>query len=128
MARELQGFIDESVSDEEFVLGGYIAPAAVWVQFSKDWEELLPLALRDRAGKHYFKMSEMAARRMDRVPAFYAIVDRYSELIPISCRMNLGEFASAQQRLANLARSVDWEFHLGNWTNPYFFLFRLMLD
>jgi hypothetical protein len=62
MARDFKAFIDGSACppDGDFVLGGYIARAETWAQFTKDWEELLPLGTRAKNGNFHFKMSEMA--------------------------------------------------------------------
>jgi Protein of unknown function (DUF3800) len=129
MVLQFQAFMDESVSKEEFVLAGYIAPAEIWAKFSKDWDELLPLAVQTRDGHFHFKMSEMAARgSMDRVRAFYNIIDKYDELIPVSFRMNLVEFKNAQERMVEFARVMNWELDYQAWTNPYFFSFRTFLN
>lgn len=36
----LQAFVDESFSNEEFILGGHIATAESWALLSKEWEQL----------------------------------------------------------------------------------------
>ncbi|WP_315742091.1 DUF3800 domain-containing protein [Bradyrhizobium sp. SZCCHNR1075] len=128
MALDFQGFIDESISSEELVLGGYIAPASVWAKFSKDWEELLPLAMKGKDGSFYFKMSEMAVHKMDQVRAFYNVIDQYPDLVPISLRINLEDLESAKRRLADFANTMGWSVHLNNWANPYYLAFRLLLD
>src|SRR5258707_1210119 len=96
MILNFQAFIDESVGvapHGDFVLAGYIAPAQASAAFTKDWEEILPLGLKGKDRKYYFKMSEMAAspERMARVQRFSEVIDRHLT-IPISCRLNLGEF------------------------------------
>ena len=83
----LQAFIDESVSTKGmFVLAGHIATAEAWACFAKDWEELLPYAVRDKNGEFNFKMRDMALSpdRMSRVPAFYKVIEKYA-LLSVSC-------------------------------------------
>ena len=40
----MQAFVDESYDDDSgvFVMAGCISTAEAWVQFSKEWEEMLP--------------------------------------------------------------------------------------
>jgi hypothetical protein len=132
MVLNFQAFMDESVGvppHGDFVLAGYIAPAQVWAAFSKDWEEALPLGLKGKDGKYYFKMSEMALvpERMARVKRFSEIIDLHP-LIPISCRLNLGEFENALSRFHAFAARMGWNVDMQSWANPYFFSFRLLLD
>jgi hypothetical protein len=129
MAINFQAFIDESYSTEEFVLAGHIAPAAVWAEFAKEWEDLLPFATRAENGKFHFKMSEMAAtpERMERVPAFYRLIEE-RVISSISCRINLADFARAQERLHAKANVMRWTINLNLWENTYFFAFRMLLD
>jgi hypothetical protein len=129
MALNFQAFIDESKSDEEFVLGGYIAPAETWANFAKDWEALLPLGTRAKNGHLHFKMSEMVrSGGIVRVPQFYNVIDKYPELMPISFRMNLKDFERAQERAHVIFARLNWTIHIGQWTNPYMFSFRRLLD
>jgi hypothetical protein len=128
MAIEFQAFVDESESQEEFVLGGYIAPVEVWAKFAIDWERLLPLALRKKDGSFHFKMSEMALGSMERVQAFYGVIDQYEELIPISFRINMPEFRSAYEKIDQFCRRMGWSVDHSNWTNPYYFSFRMLLN
>lgn len=130
MSLTFQAFIDESQSNEEIVLGGYIATAATWAEFANDWEKLLPLGLRAKNGNLHFKMSEMAAtpERMERVPLFYAVIEKY-ELMPISARLNLGDFARAHKRFDNFLLRMNWTINnKGLWTNPYFFCFTILVN
>jgi hypothetical protein len=53
---EYQAFIDDSRSKDEFVLAGYIAPAATWVEFASEWKSLLPMGVKDKNGAYHFKM------------------------------------------------------------------------
>src|SRR5260221_5959217 len=77
---EFQAFMDESYeNDGVFVMAGYVATAAAWANFSKEWEELLPVTFRDKKGRHRFKMNEMK-RRMSEVPRFYSIIKKYVAL------------------------------------------------
>jgi hypothetical protein len=47
----LQAVIDDSSDPAEaYVLAGYIASAEAWAEFSREWEELLPLVPLSRSG------------------------------------------------------------------------------
>lgn len=131
MVLEYQGFIDGSARapDGDFVLGGYIATAETWASFSKDWEKLLPLATKSDKGVYRFKMSEMAmsAERMARVPQFYKMIEGH-DLLPISCRFSLEDFATAQERVNSILLQLGHEVNFGFWKNPYFLAFRGLLD
>jgi len=131
MSLKFQAFIDGSSRppDGDFVLGGYIATAETWAQFSKDWEELLPLGTRAKNGKLHFKMSEMARSDggMARAQHFHAVIERYP-LIAIFCRLNHTEFANAFERVEILLSRFNIANDFKQWKNPYFFLFRQLLD
>jgi hypothetical protein len=132
MALKYQAFIDGSARppDGDFVLGGYIAPAETWAQFSKDWKELLPrFGTRAKNGKFHFKMSEMARSPggLERAKLFHAVIEKYP-LIAISCRMNLTDFAQALRRADVLCSRLNIANDFRRWGNPYFFLFRMLVD
>jgi hypothetical protein len=131
MTLEFQAFIDDSRTKPsgEFVLGGHIAPAEQWARFSKEWEKLLPLGTRAKSGNFHFKMAEMAyvPERMERVPLFYEVIEKYVTL-SISCRMNTEDFARAQERMQVGAARLGWHINLNRWNNPYYFLFRALID
>jgi hypothetical protein len=129
MAVNFQAFVDESFTAEEFVMGGHIAPAESWVIFAKRWEELLPLGTVAKNGKPHFKMSEMAsnAGRMSHVPAFYRAIEE-SVTCSISCKINLPEFERAKERVLRKMSLLRVQVDFGPWSNPYFFVFRVMLD
>ena len=59
----LQAFIDESGKNDWFVLGGYIASAEAWAAFSKDWEQILPLGIRDKKGFHFTCMRRVGCQK-----------------------------------------------------------------
>jgi hypothetical protein len=63
----------------EFVLAGHIASDDPWARFLKEWDDLLPFGVLAENGKYHFKMSQMAAtpERMERVPAFYWVIEKY---------------------------------------------------
>lgn len=126
----LQAFVDESFSDEEFVLGGHIATAESWAVLSKEWEQLLPaFGTLNSEGKYHFKMSEMAQspERMERVQAFYKLIED-NVLTSISARLNLTDFKRAQERATAFASRMNWNVGFGLWTNPYYVAFRILLD
>ena len=126
----LQAFVDESFSNEEFILGGHIATAESWALLSKEWEQLLPsFGTLNSDGKYHFKMSEMALSpdRMERVQAFYRLIED-NVLTSISARLNLIDFRRAQERATFLATRMNWTVNYGIWTNPYYVAFRILLD
>ena len=129
MALNFQALIDDSYTKEEFVLGGHIATAENWVQFSKDWEELLPFGTRAKNGAFHFKMKEMAGNpeRMARVEVFYRVIENYVSA-SISCRINQIEFAQAYERAQSFAFRMNWSVDFAKWKNPYYFLFRGLMD
>jgi hypothetical protein len=126
VALSFQACIDESASQEDFVLGGHIATAGNWAILARDWEALLRShGTLAENGKYHFKMSEMAmtSERMARVPAFYKLIEE-NVSTSISCRINLPEFKRAQERIHQLAAQVGWApLNLNYWANPYFFYF-----
>jgi hypothetical protein len=129
MALNFQAFVDDSRSKDEMVLAGHIATTESWAQFSKEWEELLPFATRDKNGKLRFKMTEMASNpeRMARVETFYRVVEKHIP-VSISCRMNLADFTQAYERTRAFALRINWSVDFAKWENPYFFLFRGLMD
>jgi Protein of unknown function (DUF3800) len=131
MALNFQAFIDDSrqkVGGSEFVLAGHIATADKWVEFTKEWEPLLPLGTKAKNGKYHFKMTEMAfARRIEHVEKFYRVIEKHVAL-SISCRMNEEEFVRAQVRAKNILSQHNVFPDFGNWANPYYFLFRALID
>lgn len=130
MALNFQAFIDESESKEEFILGGHIAPAAAWADFSKEWEDVLSQGTRASNGSYHFKMTEMAqnTERMERVRLFYKIIEE-NVTASISCRINLGDLRQAQARLKDLAyRLFTHAVNLDRWKNPYAVAFRILVE
>jgi hypothetical protein len=130
MALQFQAFIDDSSTPGgEFVLAGYIAPAQAWAQFAKEWEQLLPSGTIAENGKYHFKMSEMAMtpERMERVPAFYWIIEKYVTA-SVSARMNLADFKSALERAREFFWRLKLDVNFARFENPYYFLFRILMD
>lgn len=130
MTINLQAFIDDSATaGGEFVLAGHIASAESWAQFSREWEQLLPLATRGKSGKYRFKMKEMVRppERFERVQLFYKVIEDHV-ISSISCRMNVGDFEQAKGRASRLAQIYGWSVNLGDWDSPYFVVFRGLMD
>jgi hypothetical protein len=118
-----EAYMDDSVTEGgTFVLGGYIASAEAWAEFSKEWEALLPLATRSKTGKLRFKMSEMTAR-MDNVRAFYNVIEKYVAL-KLSCKIEVSALKHAIDRIWMERVSIVY----GDWNNPYFVCFRGLMD
>jgi len=129
MVLRYQAFLDESFGTDEYVMAGHIASAAKWSLFAKEWEELLPFGTIAPNGKHHFKMSEMAAlpERMVRVPAFYRLIEEHV-FISISCRMKLSDLKGAVSHIKETYLANRIRVDLGDWENPYYALFRGLID
>lgn len=67
-------------------------------------------------------MKEMA-RRMEHVPAFYAVIEKY-EPIRLSCHFDLRDLERAKQRIWVENCDIGWGFI----DNPYSFAFRCLMD
>jgi hypothetical protein len=114
----LQSFMDESYTENGvFVLAGYISTAESWASFSKEWEELLPTALRKKDGTYRFKMREMATV-LDRVPPFYRVIEKHA-LMSVSCMIDLSELNRAKERIWVPGRHFEW----GYINDPYQYCF-----
>jgi len=130
MALSFQAFIDDSRKQGgEFVLGGHIATADKWVEFAKDWKLLLPgLGTKDKNGKYHFKMYEMGrAGRIHEAESFYKVIEKHVAL-SVSIRMNQEEFVRSQERSKVALEQLNVFANFGKWSNPYYFLFRALID
>ena len=102
-------------------LGGYIAPASQWAQFSDEWDSLLNQPPRLTR----FKMSELAATPsgMARAALFYALIEQYATAA-ISCVIRT-------DALVRVVRSTKWPsfvvdtHHL---ENPFYFGFKAIMS
>ena len=121
----LQAFIDDSYTRNGiFALGGYVATAENWANFSKEWEAMLPYGTRAKNGKFHFKMSEMAASgRMDRVPAFYKIIEKYV-MCAVSLVVNIPDIVRAQNRIWSPNVNINY----GYANKPHWLTYRALLD
>lgn len=133
----LQAYIDESYNDRDsdfYVLAGYVSSVEKWAEFSREWEERLPLAIRKADNSAFrFKMSEMAARgRMADVPAFHNVINRYA-LMSVACVVDRRALLRVLKRLTGIPLEADdgyrrvFEFH-PNLHDPFFFAFRALMD
>lgn len=123
----LQAFIDDSLGEDgTFVLGGYVANAEAWADFSRDWEEMLPHSGQvDSNGIGYFKMADLARKGdgIERAQAFFRVIEKHVQLA-LSCKINVGEMKSAFERVAAPSAQINWN----SLANPYVFTFRCLLD
>jgi Protein of unknown function (DUF3800) len=126
----LQAFIDDSYTPNgTFVLAGHIASPEAWAKFSVEWRRLLRAGVitKDKRGcdTYHFKMSEMAinSERMERVPAFYWLIEQYVA-VSISCCLNVSGLHRARSRLYVPKLAIDW----GYMTNPYMVSYRCLMD
>lgn len=131
MALHFKAHMDESYSDIEYVIGGYVATAETWAKFSGEWEELLPCATRDKQGNLRFHMTEMTSpERIKRVPAFYNVIAN-NNLIPIAARMEMQAFNGARERVRDACLRVDptWRVNdFGVFDKPYLLLFHVLMN
>lgn len=133
----LQAFIDGSWDDgDHYALAGYIADADQWSAFAREWEALLPTAVKDRkTGKFFFKMSRMASTgKMDAVPGFYEVIERRAA-VSVSCIINKREIKEELDRLVCTVGDhrfgeveINLEPYLKKWRDPFFFSFRALMD
>jgi hypothetical protein len=122
----LQAFIDESFkANGPFVLAGHIAPAEAWVNFSKQWEELLPSGTLNKYNKYHFKMSEMVqtSERAARIGPFYRILESIRP-ISIALKINITDIKGAMERIVAPGNVVKWT----DLSDPFRFTFRAILD
>jgi hypothetical protein len=122
----LKAFMDDSADENGiYVLAGHIATAGVWVEFTKEWEEMLPRGTLNKDNRFHFKMSEMAmnSERMERVGSFFRILERH-DIYSVSCKINIAELKRAMSRIWVLGYSVDW----GPYDRPFIVTFRVMMD
>lgn len=121
----MQVFIDESYSQNgTFILGGYLASAEAWAEFSREWETLLPTARRGNSGKHRFKMNEMAQDGyMESVEPFYRVIEKYASA-SMWCGMETGMIGRALNRIWVESGKILWQDNDGE----YDFAFYNLLD
>jgi hypothetical protein len=121
-----QAFVDESFeNDGIFVLGGCVATAESWANFSREWEKLLPSATIGKSGKYRFKMKEMAENdeRMARVPAFFRVIEDHIVGF-ISATIDASEVRRARDRLFVPNAAIDWD----RYRSPWYFAFLCLMD
>lgn len=124
----LQAYVDDSYDQGGFfVLGGCISPAKDWATFSKEWEATLPTkGVLGADGIYRFKMSEMAAlpERMDRVPIFYSIIEKYV-LGFLSVRLEINALRRARERITTgNGFPIIWD----EYADPFYIAFRFLFD
>lgn len=133
----LQAYIDDSLNDESgiYALAGYISTAEKWANFSREWEERLPLAVRQPDGSYRFKMSEMAMfGRMENVSAFHNLIVTYAEA-SIACVINNRDLKDiidgiSASVIAPNGQMIDINIdHIKDfWGNPFYLVFYLLMD
>ncbi|MEI2636916.1 MAG: DUF3800 domain-containing protein [Methylotenera sp.] len=126
----LQAFIDDSYeNDGVYVLAGCISNVEGWVNFSKDWQKILPNwgTLNPKTNKYHFKMSEMNAtkERMERVPVFLGTIEEHV-LGFVYVKINISELNRALNKLqaANADIIIDWACY----ADPFYVACRCLLD
>lgn len=94
-------YLDESISEKAFVLGGHVASPMQWRKFSSDWGKLLErFGVLGQDNRYRFKMSEMAQldERMERLAPFVHVM---KSCIPfsISCGFSFSDYNNAKSSL-----------------------------
>lgn len=123
----LQAFIDDSADQDSgvFALGGCIATAESWAQFSKEWERLLPMAKLGKSGVWRFKMKEMATKgSIDKVPLFFRVIEDHV-IGFLSASINTHDLKRA---IARVHISPNVEINWRKYDKPWFVAFRVLMD
>jgi hypothetical protein len=121
----LQAYIDDSYTQGGvFVLAGYIATAEAWAEFSKEWDELLPLAKLGPNDRRRFKMQEMIAPAwIQNVPAFYRVIENHVALA-VSIKIEIDDITRAMDRVWIEGQPIVW----GKWANPTFLVVDMLMQ
>jgi hypothetical protein len=120
MLKEFKAYVDASGKGDLnlLVIAGYIAPAAIWTEFSKEWQARL-----DDAHMPYFKMNEMT-RRPEIVGWFYKVIEEQNVTAAISCVVHTAE-------LIKVVKEISWPsfiINIRSIKNPYRFAFKAIID
>ena len=94
-----QCFVDDSYKTNgrgPYVLGGAVATAEKWVEFSKEWSELLQFCRIQKNGKREFKYSQMHGSPY--MPAFYRTISK-NVLFIVSFSFNKIDLVNAINRI-----------------------------
>ena len=81
------------------------------------------MRLAQRMGSYHFKMNEMAAGHMDRVSAFYRIIEN-NVLMSLFWKVDIAEATRAKDRMWVNNGSIDWRFM----NNIHGLAFRCLMD
>jgi hypothetical protein len=114
----LQAFVDESVEDPVFLMGGYIGPADAWASFSDRWQDVLDIPPRLK----YLKMKEAYSfhgefegwsedRRDARLSLLHEVIDQFASAAFVLA-FDYDKFKSAFSLLSGLGKKN---------LNPYYF-------
>lgn len=128
-----QIYVDESVGNDVFVLGGFVSEASRWAAFAQEWSQMLPYAVRSADKGYRFKMSEMAMNpeRLERAQAFWRIIEKHVEF-GISASLRLSDIRRAVSRVIVLTkdgiRKTLENDDLGNGYNLAFYYLLYNLD
>jgi hypothetical protein len=120
MLKEYKAYVDASGKGDPdiLVIAGYIAPAAIWMEFSKEWQSRL-----SQARMPYFKMNEMT-RRPEIAGWFYKVIEEQNVTAAISCVVRTAE-------LVKVVSETSWPPFITNIksiANPYNFAFKAIID
>jgi hypothetical protein len=121
MIKSFEAYVDGSGSGDQemLVIAGYVAPAAEWQAFSKQWKAQL-----EEARLPYVKMSELAASRMEIAAWFYRLIEQFGITAAISCAVRTGELRKAIDEYKWPVKVTGLE----RIKNPYFFGFKAITD
>lgn len=121
----LQAFFDDSYTPGgTFVLGGHVATAEAWAQFSPEWEGLVEaFGARTKDGERHFKMKYMTRERLPYVEKFFRVIEKHVAA-SVHIMLNASDLERAKARIWIPGKNIDWGFT----RNPYLVLFRGLLD
>ncbi len=102
-----QAVVDDSYKEETgiYVLAGAIASAEDWVNFSKDWEELLEWCPADKDGAKHFKWTDM--QHSPNLIAYFKAIQRHIIRV-FSFSFRLNDYYDAKRRIRLNRKNVDF--------------------
>jgi hypothetical protein len=122
MPKKYQFYADASGSGDpdHHVLAGYVAPAEVWAEFSKEWQSRL-----DHAGLAVFKMSDHATspKKLERAAYFYRTLEEFEITAGLTLVLPTRQIHDSLKGLPWPKEARDHHRLL----NPYFYAFYLVL-
>lgn len=121
-------YVDESISEDWFLLGGFIATEVAWKAFEADWQFLLDsrMGITQPDGLRMFKWTEMnaTAERRERIPIFLDAIAKHATG-SVYVAFQPYAFRRALRRVQVIGLQIEKWGPLGN---PYYMAIRALLD